>query len=545
VPAGGGEARLLVTDPATDRRPMYSPDGRELAFVSTRTGGGDIYVFSFASGAVRRLTWDDGLDQLDGWSRDGRWVYFSSSGHDIASMNDVFRVAAAGGTPMAVSAERYVNEFEAAASPDGRRLALVAKGIAGTQWWRRGSSHIDQSELWMMNVDGPPEYAPISPRGARQVWPMWSGDGRSLFYVSDRGGAENVWTRPASASGADRRLTAFADGRVLWPSITADGRLIAFERDFGIWTLETAGGHAAPVAIARRGAASIPPPERVRQTASFSNLALSPDGRKVAFIARGDVFAASVKDAGDAARVTDTPGVESQPVWAPDSRRLAYVSASPAGQQIRLHDFGAGTSTQITPGSRTDLSPVFSPDGKQLAFLRDRKELHVIDLATASDRVVATGVFADTINSPAPVWSPDGRWLALFAIGAKRFTNVELVPTAGGVLRPATFLANAYASSLAWSPDGTFLLFSTNQRTEPGELARVDLTPRAPRFREDLFRDLFSAPVRPPNPEPARSPNPEPGTRTETRNEPRNLSSAPFATDCPSSPSVSTSPVWC
>jgi Tol biopolymer transport system component len=276
VPAAGGDAHLLVADAATDRRPLFSPDGREIAFVSTRTGGGDIYVLALASGLVRRVTWDDGLEQLDSWSRDGRWLYFSSTGHDIASMNDVFRVASAGGTPMSVSDERYVNEFGAAPSPDGRRLALVARGIASNQWWRKGSSHIDQSELWLMNLEGEPAYAQISPRGSRQVWPMWSGDGRNLFYVSDRGGAENIWTRPATAAGADRAVTTFKDGRVLWPSATADGRTIAFERDFGIWTLDTNSGQARAVSIVRRGAAAGPAPERVRQTSQFSDLALSP-----------------------------------------------------------------------------------------------------------------------------------------------------------------------------------------------------------------------------------------------------------------------------
>src|SRR5678815_4182126 len=76
VPAAGGEARLLISHPANETRPMYSPDGKQLAFVSNRTGGGDIYILTFATGDVRRLTFDDGLEQLDGWSRDGKWIYF-------------------------------------------------------------------------------------------------------------------------------------------------------------------------------------------------------------------------------------------------------------------------------------------------------------------------------------------------------------------------------------------------------------------------------------------------------------------------------------
>ncbi len=513
VASSGGDARLLVADAANDRRPLFSPDGLRLAFVSTRTGGGDIYVLTLASGGVRRVTSDDGLEQLDGWSADGRWIYFSSTSRDVAGMNDIFRAPAQGGTAMAVSDERYVNEFGAAPSPDGRRLALVARGIASNQWWRNGSSHLDQSELWLRNLDGPPVYTPLTRRDARQVWPMWSPDGRALFYVSDRGGAENIWTRAvaadASASGRERQVTSFKAGRVLWPSIGGEGRTIVFERDFGIWTLDTASGAARQVPIVRRGAPTAPPPERVRQTATFSDLALSPDGRKVAFVARGDVFAASAKEGGDAARVSATPEVESQPVWAPDSRRLAYVSSRGAGHQIYLYDFADSSESALTAGPARDLSPVFSPDGKWLAFLRDGKELRVLDLATKQDRVVATGTLADTIDRPRPAWSPDGRWIALFAIGAKAFTNVELVPVTGGPRRPVSFLANVNANTIAWSRDGTYLLFDTGQRTEPGQLARVDLTLRTPKFREDLFRDLFTEP-RNPNREPL---NPEPLNR--------------------------------
>src|SRR5215467_3517090 len=137
VPAAGGDARLLVADGSYDRRPLFSPDGKHLAFVSSRTGGGDVYVLTFATGEVRRMTWDDGLDQLEGWSRDSRWLYFSSTGRDIAGMNDIFRVSLDGGTPTAVTADRYANEFGAAASPDGTRLAFVARGNGSAQWWRK------------------------------------------------------------------------------------------------------------------------------------------------------------------------------------------------------------------------------------------------------------------------------------------------------------------------------------------------------------------------------------------------------------------------
>jgi tricorn protease len=117
VPAAGGDARLLVSHPAAESRPMYSPDGAHLAFTSLRTGNGDIYVLTLASGELTRLTFDDANELVNGWSADGKWVYFSSSSHDLSSMNDVFRVDAAGGTPMPVAADRYATEYFAAPAP--------------------------------------------------------------------------------------------------------------------------------------------------------------------------------------------------------------------------------------------------------------------------------------------------------------------------------------------------------------------------------------------------------------------------------------------
>src|SRR6187401_1211870 len=67
APLAGGDARLLVSHTANESQPSYSPDGKMLAFVSDRTGGGDIYLLTFASGDLRRLTFDDGNEQLDGW----------------------------------------------------------------------------------------------------------------------------------------------------------------------------------------------------------------------------------------------------------------------------------------------------------------------------------------------------------------------------------------------------------------------------------------------------------------------------------------------
>src|SRR5271168_2834122 len=185
VAAAGGEAHLLVTHPATESRPLYSPDGTRLAFVSTRTGAGNIYVLTLATGELMRLTYSDRPDVLDAWSHDGKWIYFTSAVNDVAGQGDIFRVPVAGGMALEVSRERYLNEFESAPSPDGQMIALMAKGLSSSQWWRNGHAHIDETEVWLKPIGEGGRYQMLLKADAKHAWPMWSSDGKTLFYMSD------------------------------------------------------------------------------------------------------------------------------------------------------------------------------------------------------------------------------------------------------------------------------------------------------------------------------------------------------------------------
>ena len=314
APAKGGDAHLLVSHPAEESRPLYSPDGKRLAFVSTRTGNGDIYVLTLASGELKRLTYDDRLDQLDGWSRDGKWIYFSSSAQDVGGKNDIFRVSPDGGTPMVVSGDRFLNEFQAAPAPDGVTVAFAARGMGDSQWWRNGHSHIDESEIWTRKEATPAVYTKLVDLKGRNHWPMWSADGKQLYFMSDRGGTQNIWT--LQPGGQLKPLTKFNSGRVLWPSIAYDGRTIVFEHEFRVWQLDVKSGDASAVPLTLVGSAAGPAASHIAVN-QFSDMVVSPDGRKMALVGHGEIFATSARDGGDAVRVTSTPGPEGQVVWSP------------------------------------------------------------------------------------------------------------------------------------------------------------------------------------------------------------------------------------
>jgi len=493
VPARGGEARLLVADGSDDRRPLYSPDGTRLAFVSDVTGNGDIYVLDLRSGALQRATWSDAADELDAWSRDGQWLYFSSGNDNVGRMQGVFRVRANGGTPMPVSVESYRNEQQGAPSPDGKSLALVGGGLGNWQWWRHGRSHIDEGAIWLMRDDASRTYRRLTPDDARADWPMWSADGRALFYMSDRGGSENIW-RIAIDDGAPTALTSFHDGRVLWPTIAANGSSIAFERDFGIWLADTASGQARPVSITLGGATRAPASRHESLDKGFSELAVAPDGKKLTFIAHGEVFAADADKGGEATRITRTPGESYAPAWSPDSRRLVYGSVRDGSRHLYLYDFADGSEKALTSGDGEDTAAAFAPDGKSLAFVRDGHELHWLDLAGGRTKKLVDAridLRRPLGSDRALAWSPDGRWIAYLAYGERMFRNAHAVSVADGKDVTLSLLANTAADDIDWSSDGKTVLFATSQRTEPGAVARVDLVARTPVFREDGFHDLF------------------------------------------------------
>ncbi|MEO7040158.1 MAG: S41 family peptidase [Candidatus Elarobacter sp.] len=512
VPAAGGTARLLAAVAGAAHRPLFSPDGTRLAFVSRQPGAAGIYVLTLAGGGLRRVTHDDQSGELSAWSNDGRYVYFSSLSHNIAYMSDVERVAVDGGTPMPVLHENYVRAADGAPSPDGTAIAYVRNGF--DEWWRHGRSHIDQSEI-VVARPASHSFETITTGVAKDRWPMWSPDGRTLYFVSDRSGTDELWSR--AADGRLRQLTALHGSPVLWPTISHDGHTIAFEHQMKVWTYDVGAGTAHELAIEPRGLPDVVSERHLTLTNRFDALDLSPDGKKIAFVGRGRVFAASAEDGGAAQLVTTQAGAAYDlPEWSKNSRRLAYVVDRGLEQALATYDLPDGPERIVTPAGHHDDYPHWSPDGTQLAYVRDGRELHLLDVATRTDRIVAHGFldrrpFGDLGDI---AFAPAGDWIAYVDQDTLGFSNVMVVRTAGGTPRAVTFLPNGNGGPLAWAPDGTRLFLVTSQRTENGTIAQVDLVPRPPHFREDAFRKLFQEePSRPelpsrtiPTPAPSASP---------------------------------------
>lgn len=495
VPATGGTARLLVSDSAADSHPLFSPNGKFIAFTSTKTGNGDIYLLNLSSGKLRRLTWSDAPDRVSGWSPDSRWVYFTSDRNNIGYMGAIYRVRASGGTPMPVSLELYRNEEEGVPSPNDREIALVGQGWGSTQWWRHGHAHIDDGAIWLLKNNGSHDYRRLTPDNARALWPMWGSSGQLLYYMSDRNGTDNIWK--VHMNGQEAAVTHFTNGRCLWPTIAAHAHTIAFQRNFGIWTLNTVSGKVRPVSIHLGGAVLGPGVIRKTFTKHYRELAVSPDGEKLIFTVHGEIFAAPTDKAGPAVQITHRTAAHFEVAWSPNSQEIVYSTERYGPAHLYVYDFATGKRKRLTDSSQDDTDPRFSPNGKWIAFIRNANKLEIVNPATGNLRLLASGELDlhHPLESHHPfAWSPDSRWIAFMVWGARMYRNAEVVSVEGGQARPVSFLGNTFSGSVQWSPNGNSLFFETGQRTHKGHVAQVHLVPATPHFRRQQFMDLFHGP---------------------------------------------------
>jgi tricorn protease len=377
-------------------------------------------------------------------------------------------------------------------SPDGRRLAF---NVSRDPWWRRGPNPYGGAEVWTVsNAADASDYRKISDYAGLNRWPLWSADGAALFFVSDRDGAENIWRQPLDG-GPACKVTDFVEGRVLWPAISGDGRTIVFERNFGIWKLDLDSGATGPIHVQTPPDTKITPVRVQRYTRDFSECELSPDGKKIAFVARGEIFVDFAdketdreRRQGPAFRVTNTDARESDVRWSPDSRKLVYVSDRHGDGEVYLYDVAARTEQRLTSGARPAASPCFSPDGTWIAFVRGDDEIRLLHAATGEDRPFIRARFT---SGTGLAWSPDSQWLVYVAQDERLFSNLYVQRVGEEQSRQITFLSNLRAWNPRWAPNGAFILFTTSQYRAESQIVRVDLRPQAPVFREAEFEKLF------------------------------------------------------
>ena len=430
VPAQGGTAVQLTTQTSYEANPVWSPDGKQIAFASDRNGNFDLFIMPADGGAARRLTYHSASEIPSAFTPDGKYVFFSASIQDPASsalfptgaMTELYKVPVAGGrTEQVLGTPAELVCFD----KTGKNFLYQDRKGFEDEWRKHHTSSITR-DIWLYNTQTG-KHTNLTNRGGEDRNPVYAPDGNAVYFLSERdGGSFNVYTFFLNTPQEVKAVTTFKTHPVRFLSVSDKGTL-CYTYDGELYT-QKSGARPEKVKVEL-----VRDDEQQLATLKFSqgatSASVSPDGKQIAFIVRGDVFVTST-DYATTKQITNTPAKEAAVSFAPDNRTLVYASERTGNWQLytakisRKEDPNFPNATLIEeevllPSKTVERTyPQYSPDGKELAFIEDRNRLMVLNLKTKKVRQVTDGsTWYNTGGGFDYEWSPDGKWFTLEFIG--------------------------------------------------------------------------------------------------------------------------------
>ena len=476
VPANGGRAIQLTTNSAHDTRPIWSPDGQQIAFASDRLGSMDIYVVNKDGGTPTRLTTHSGNETPLAFKDNGHILFQANilpAADDMqfasAQFPQVYEVSTQGGRPVMFSS---MPMEDISLSADGKTLLYHDKKGYEDAWRKHHTSSITR-DVWMCTLGEKPSYKKLSTFKGEDRTPVWAGT-NTYYYLSEQNGSFNIY-KANTEGGAPKQITSYENHPVRFLTRANNGTL-CYAYDGGIYTLKEG---SQPQKLDIRIVNDKTDRDLIRQIKSSgaTQIALSPEGKEVAFILRGDVYVTSTEYK-TTKQITNTAQQERNVEFAPDGRSLVYASERDGLWQLyqsklvnkeeKLFTYATDIKEEkLTNSNVTSFQPQYSPDGKEVAFLEDRTTLRVINLATKQVRTVMDGKFEYSYSDGDQwyQWSPDSKWILTNYIGIGGWNNkdVALVNASGnGEIHNLT--QSGYNDSGAkWVLDGKAMIWESDR----------------------------------------------------------------------------------
>ncbi len=478
VPAAGGEAKRLTTAESYESVPVWSPDGKSIAFASDRNGGQDIYIMEAKGGPACQLTFHSVSEIPQGFTPDGKYVVYSANIQAPAAsliypssrMGQLYKVPAEGGRPQQILGTPALS---ISYLPDGASFLYQDDKGTENEWRKHHTSSVTR-DIWRYDAKTG-SHTNLTARGGEDRNPVIGGDGETVYFLSERnGGSFNVYSFQLSDPSKVSAVTKFTTHPVRFLSRGANGTL-AFTYNGEIYTVNEKGGKPAKVAI-DIVTDNVEPVMR-RKAGSLAGAAVSPDGKQVAFVSHGDIFVTSVEYP-STRQITKTPQGESYPSWGADNRTLYYTSDRDGHKNIyratisRKDDpnFSNATLIEETPvfPAKDNIdrqNPLVSPNGELMAFIQDGNKIGVTNLKTRKTRLLTNGETYTARDGGITLdWSPDSEWLAATIDVHQRdpYYDIAIINVSNGEMTNIT--NDAYINTNPrWVMNGNAIIFSSDR----------------------------------------------------------------------------------
>lgn len=479
VSANGGEARQLTTNTSYDTAPVWSPDGKRIAFASDRDGHMDVFVIPAKGGNPVRVTASTSSEMPVAFTADNKILYSAyimpsaqSMQFPSATFKQVYEVAIPT-TPNTTPRPKMVSSLpmeHISISKDGNTWLYNDKKGYEDQWRKHHTSSITR-DVWAWNKKDN-KYTKLTSFKGEDREPVW-GDGNTFYYLSEESGSFNLYKRAVEGT-TSTPLTSFKNHPMRYLTRSNNG-VFCFSYNGELYTLKEG---EQPKKLNVEITKDCTTKDVIRQTLSsgVGDYSISPNGKELAIVLHGDVYVTSV-DYNTTRQITDTPGQERNVFFAPDGKSVIYDSERNGLWQIyqtSIEDKDCTSFTRakaikeenITKTDKTSFQPQVSPDGKKVAYLENRTTLRVVDIKSGKIVTALDGKF-NYSYSDGDVnfsWSPDSKWLLCDYIGIGGWNNkdIALVKADGSEVHDLT--NSGYTDSNAkWVLDGKAMVWSSDR----------------------------------------------------------------------------------
>lgn len=474
VSVDGGMAKQITSHTSYDTRPVWSPDGSKIAFASNRDGGFDVFVVSKDGGMAKRLTSHSANEYPEAFIDNDRLLFSASIQPDAKNQQfpsgmftELYEVDMNGGRPEMFSPLH----FESVAINGNKMLYTDKKGYEDA--WRKHHTSSVTRDVWLYDMDEKTHKKLTSFKGENRNG-VWSANGKSYYYLSEESGSFNIHKSDIDANNSTQ-ITNFKDHPVRFLSIDNNDN-ISFSFDGELYYMKQG---ATPKKVDVEIVSDDFERDLKQQTISSGarSISVSPNGKEIAFIARGDVFVTSIEFA-TTKQITDTPEQERDVHFSPDGRSIVYSSERGDTWNIYKTDLVRKDDkyfvyarelkeTQLTDTETPSFQPQFSPDGKEVAYLEDRSEIRVLNLKSNKWRTVMESKYNYSYSDGDQwfQWSPDSKWILsdYIDVGGWNNKDVALIKADGSEEITNLTLSGYNDVKAKWVLDGEAVLFFSDR----------------------------------------------------------------------------------